>query len=376
MKVLIVDDEQAMLLVMRRLLEKIDGIEIVGSFRTAEDALALARRETVDLAFVDIMIAGDNGLELARLMRAAQGTMEIVFVTSHSDFAYESFDVYPLDYMVKPISAKRLEQTITRAVARKAAYRTRVEPLAVKEDNEPIVKVIGLGGLEVSSTTVGRVKWRASKSLELLAYLLVHRERSVAQSRIIEDLFPDRTLKSAKDYLNTAMYQLRSALHQHGLKVEIVYANEQYRLRFEQFDADFIAFERYVAGLESIDSSNIEAALEWEARYAGDLFDNKHYIWAAAEQARLAEIYSQFAKQLIRWFLACRQSAQAIRIARKLLDRNELDEAAHALMLQIYAQMNDKWSIHKHYERISELYREELNMPVSDKLEQLYAQLL
>ncbi|OAS18365.1 response regulator [Paenibacillus oryzisoli] len=376
MRVLIVDDEQAMLKVMRRLLGKIDGIEIAGQFQNAEDALELVKREEVDIAFVDIRIAGDSGLELARRMRAVQSKLEIVFVTSHSDYAYESFDAYPLDYMVKPVSAKRLGQTIARAESRRAAHRL-IEPLpAAIAGNGYKLKVYGLGGLDVSSETTGSVKWRTRKSLELLAYLLVHRERNVSQSRIIEDLFPDRTLKSAKDYLNTAMYQLRSVLQQQGLKAEIVYANEQYRLKFEQFDVDFVAFESYVTGLEYIDSSNIKAALEWEATYAGDLFDNKLYIWAAAEQARLAEMYSQFAKRLIHWLLASRQSAQAIVIARKLIDRNELDEEAHALMLQIYAQMNDKRSIRKHYERIAELYRKELNIPVSDKLGNLYQQLL
>jgi two-component SAPR family response regulator len=376
MRVLIVDDEQAMLKVMKRLLEKIAGIEIAGQFRNAEEALALVEREEVDIAFVDIMIAGDSGLELARRMRAAQSKLEIVFVTSHSDFAYESFDAYPLDYMVKPVSAKRLEQTIARAKARRSANSTAVQAVAATAEASNKLKVCGLGGMDVSSATAGNVKWRSKKSMELLAYLLVHRERSVSQSRIIEDLFPDRTLKSAKDYLNTAMYQLRNVLQQHELKAEIVYANEQYRLQVEQIDADFIAFESYVAGVKHIDRSNIEAALEWEAKYTGDLFEDKIYIWATAEQARLAELYGQFAKRLIRWLLASGQSEHGIRIAKKLVERNEWDEEAHTLIMQLYGQLSDKWSLQKHYARITDMYREELNIPVSDNLSELYKRLV
>ncbi len=116
MKVLIVDDEPAMLLALKRMLSKMEDVELVGSFRSAAEALDFVRRSDVDLALLDISIAEDDGLELARNLRAIRAGLDIVFTTSHAEFALPAYDVYPLDYIVKPISGIRLAQTIARAV--------------------------------------------------------------------------------------------------------------------------------------------------------------------------------------------------------------------------------------------------------------------
>ncbi|MDQ0723522.1 DNA-binding NarL/FixJ family response regulator [Paenibacillus sp. W4I10] len=120
MKVLIVDDEFAMLLAMKRMLSNMEGVKLVGSFRDAAGALDFVRGSNVDLAILDIMIAGDNGLDLARSLRSIRAELDIVFTTSHAEFALNAYDVYPLDYIVKPISRIRLAQTITRAMNKRS----------------------------------------------------------------------------------------------------------------------------------------------------------------------------------------------------------------------------------------------------------------
>ncbi|MFC4601733.1 response regulator [Cohnella hongkongensis] len=206
MRVLVVDDEPAMLLAMKRLLAKAEGVELAGSFRNAADALDFVRDHQVDLAFLDIQIGGDNGLELARSLRSLCADLDIVFTTSHAEYAMPAYDVYPLDYMVKPISGKRLEQTIARAAGRRGA------PSEGAGGQVPErLTVRGLGCFEAVSRHAGAVKWISKKSAELFAYLLVHRGRSVARARLLEDIFPDMPLKNAEIYLNTAVYQLRKA---------------------------------------------------------------------------------------------------------------------------------------------------------------------
>jgi two-component SAPR family response regulator len=121
MKVIIVDDEPAMLLAMKRLLSNMEGVELVGSFQNAAEVLDFVRDRDVDLAFLDIQIAEDDGLELARSLRSVRAGLDIVFITSHAEFAIHAYDVHPLDYMVKPISRKLLAQIITRAVSKRSA---------------------------------------------------------------------------------------------------------------------------------------------------------------------------------------------------------------------------------------------------------------
>ena len=121
MKVMIVDDEPAMLLVLKRMLAKIDGVELVACHQSVEQALSFVQTNEVDLAILDIMIASDNGLQLARSLRAVNRNLHIVFTTSSTEYALDAYDVYPLDYIVKPISSVRLAQTIARAESSRGA---------------------------------------------------------------------------------------------------------------------------------------------------------------------------------------------------------------------------------------------------------------
>jgi DNA-binding NarL/FixJ family response regulator len=49
-------------------------------------------------------------------MRSINAEIDIVFTTSHAEFALDAYEIYPLDYMVKPISRIRLARTIERAL--------------------------------------------------------------------------------------------------------------------------------------------------------------------------------------------------------------------------------------------------------------------
>jgi DNA-binding NarL/FixJ family response regulator len=132
-KVIIVDDEPAMLLALKRMLSRIEGVELVGSFQNAAEALDFIRDADVDLAILDIMIAADDGIQLARSLREIYSELDIMFTTSSMEFALPAYDVYPLDYIVKPISSTRLAQTMARAMNRSTSSDDRsTEPLLVQ----------------------------------------------------------------------------------------------------------------------------------------------------------------------------------------------------------------------------------------------------
>lgn len=116
MKVILIDDDRVMLTIMKRQLGRMEDVEVVACFQSAEEAIAYFRAGgNVELAFIDIQIADANGLQLARALRECNSDFDIVFVTSHKEYALSAFDVYPLDYMVKPVSKQRLAETLERA---------------------------------------------------------------------------------------------------------------------------------------------------------------------------------------------------------------------------------------------------------------------
>ncbi|ULO06215.1 response regulator [Paenibacillus sp. 19GGS1-52] len=117
MKVVIIDDEKAMHVIMDRMLAKVNEIEIVGSFQETTAAFSYLLNHDVDLLFLDIGMPRENGLEFAERLRASGRQMRIVFVTSYKEYASDAFDVHAYDYIVKPVIQERLHKTIQRALA-------------------------------------------------------------------------------------------------------------------------------------------------------------------------------------------------------------------------------------------------------------------
>jgi two-component SAPR family response regulator len=347
-----------------------EGVELVGSCRNAAEALAVTRDTDVELAFLDIKIAADDGLELARSLRLIRPELDIVFTTSHADYALQAYDVYPLDYMVKPISRMRLAQTIARAAGSKHSLSS--SHAGDSASNHDRLTVRGLGCFEVSSKRAGAVKWISKKSMELFAYLLVHRGRGVAKNQIIEDIFEEMPLKNAETYLHTAVYQLRKALTPHGFKEMVISAQEQYRVDLNKADVDFIAFEQGIEGLAEMNIENEAAAIEMEKRFAGELFEDKLFAWSSMERERLAMMYDSLAARLASWLLTRKRYREAAQIAKRIVSRNEFEEESHLLLLNIFGAMGDRQSLHNAYWQYKQSLLRELGLQPSSAVIQVY----
>lgn len=366
MRVIVIDDEKAVHIVLKRLLAQMDGVDVIGCYQHAAEAIEHIRQEAVDLVFIDIRIGQDNGLEVARQLRSARPELELVFLTSHKEFAADSFESYPLDYMIKPVSASRLERTIARAAAKIGK-----ESLSADVPRGKLA-VRALGGFEVWSEQGELVKWNSKKSMELFAYLVMHKGKTVSKNRIIEHIFSDMPQKNAAIYLNTTVYQLRKTLHALGHKQIVVNSQEQYWLLFDHLEVDFIRFEDHLSQWTAVDSQSVEMALACERLYTGKLFEDRSYEWSIPEQSLLHERYVRFTKQLSQWLLAQQRPEQAIDLIKKLLLSDEWDEEANLLLLQGYEEIRDKVSFMRHYEHLSNLYRRELSIPISDEITRRY----
>lgn len=78
------------------------------TFRSAGDMLDAARHERFTLYLLDVMMPGIDGIDAARELRSFDDAADIVFLTSSPGFAYESYGVRALEYLLKPISARLL----------------------------------------------------------------------------------------------------------------------------------------------------------------------------------------------------------------------------------------------------------------------------
>ena len=88
------------------------------TFRSGAALLDAAEKERFTLYLLDIMMPGTDGIASAREIRSIDDTAEIIFLTTSPEFAYESYGVRALDYLLKPVRAEKLFPILDKLLVR------------------------------------------------------------------------------------------------------------------------------------------------------------------------------------------------------------------------------------------------------------------
>ncbi|MBB2950824.1 MULTISPECIES: LytTR family DNA-binding domain-containing protein [unclassified Sphingobacterium] len=113
MRYIIVDDEPIARNGIKKMVDLIPQLELLGSFNSAETASEFLVHTPVDLIFLDIRMSGINGLEFAR---SIPKLTLIIFTTAYSQYAVDSYEVDAIDYLVKPINSLKLKKAVDKAI--------------------------------------------------------------------------------------------------------------------------------------------------------------------------------------------------------------------------------------------------------------------
>jgi two-component SAPR family response regulator len=370
MKVAFVDDEKSMLIILKKMIAKIPGVEIAGAFQSTGEAYKFLKVNKIDMLFVDIKMSEENGMDFARRISPEIPGTDIVFLTSFKEHALEAFDVYAFDYIVKPVSQERLERTISRAIQKHGSS------LVSSEQTMNKLFVYCLGGLELKSLDGQTIKFNSSKSAELFAFLLLSAGRYISKWSVMENIFRGMPRQNAETYLNTTVYKLRKALEPYGMKEVVDFSSESYKLENKDIYIDFMDFENRVTILGTINELNLEDAVRLEQLFSGELFGDKDYFWALPYKERLFEMYWNFAKKLGIYHMENNNLIQALQIFKKLAVKNELDEEINCFLMQIYAAQKDRVLLIKQYERYKKSLHTELGISPGNDTTKLYCKLI
>jgi two-component system LytT family response regulator len=113
MRALIVDDEPLARRRIRRLLREHVDVEVVGECGDGASAVAAVAADTPDLLFLDVQMPDFDGFRLLRALRPRPRA--IVFTTAFDEYAVRAFEINALDYLVKPITRDRFDESVARA---------------------------------------------------------------------------------------------------------------------------------------------------------------------------------------------------------------------------------------------------------------------
>jgi len=106
-----VEDNELDGLMLQHVLKQYDCFELVGLVNSPEKAFPLP--EKIDVLFLDIDLPGMNGIEFRKKMMDIPAC---VFISSHPEFALESFEVDAIDFISKPLKKERFDSTASRLV--------------------------------------------------------------------------------------------------------------------------------------------------------------------------------------------------------------------------------------------------------------------
>ncbi|GLI04830.1 DNA-binding response regulator [Paenibacillus tyrfis] len=199
-KVLIIDDEEAILKLVATVLRK-EGIEHVITATTAEDGFAQFEQKQPDLVLLDIMLPDGEGYDVCRQIRAVS-KVPILFLSAKTEEIDKilGFAIGGDDYITKPFSPKELAYRV-KAQLRRADY---MQPEAVKDT------VLTAGPFALDEQKAEFLKNGTSielkpKELGLMKYFLQHVNKVISKERLYDAVW-------GEDFIgidNTVMVHIR-----------------------------------------------------------------------------------------------------------------------------------------------------------------------
>ena len=108
LRVYIVDDEPLARDELKYLLLRCKVAEIVGESDCVDNALADIHILKPDLVFLDIELADENGLNIAKKLGEYNPAPALIFATAYDEYALQAFDLNAVDYILKPFEEERI----------------------------------------------------------------------------------------------------------------------------------------------------------------------------------------------------------------------------------------------------------------------------
>ena len=109
---MIVDDEPLAVKLLESFVAKTPQLKLLGSFTDSVEAINAIKEQQPDLLFLDIQMPDLNGMELAHMIPAET---RVIFTTAFKEYAFESYEVKALDFLLKPIRYNKFMVAVEKA---------------------------------------------------------------------------------------------------------------------------------------------------------------------------------------------------------------------------------------------------------------------
>ena len=222
-----VDDEILMLGALVSAIKTSPDISEVSQFSDCDEALDFVKKNTVDVAFLDINMRGMGGLALAEKIISFCPECKIVFCTGYEEYAISAFKLHASGYLMKPVSAKDIQVEIDNI----KGIRQSQKPLTVK----------CFGTFEVYARGE-KLTFKRSKTKELFAFLVDRNGAGVTVAEIGVALWENDVDQKNHNYIHQLFRDLRQSLESVGVEDIFQRNNYFYSIIPEKLDCDYYTY--------------------------------------------------------------------------------------------------------------------------------------
>ena len=224
---IIVDDEPLAVRLLESYVEKTPDLKLLASFTDSITAINAIMVQKPDLLFLDIQMPNIDGMELAHSLPEAT---RVVFTTAFKEYAFESYEVNALDFLLKPIRYNKFLAAVEKA--RKLYQQPVVPPSQL---NTVFIRVEG----EWRNVTIDQITYVNGMKDYVLFYLDNEPKPLITHltMKAVEDMLPsDRFLRVHRSFI-VAVDKILKVDRNDCIYIgkEIIHVPDGYLQRFRQF---------------------------------------------------------------------------------------------------------------------------------------------
>ena len=105
---IIVEDEQDILTGFIHIVSDTLPEAQVYGFQTGKESLEFVEANRVDVAFLDVELFGESGIDLAGKLSAVNPTINVIFLTGHSEYTFDALQMHCSGYLLKPLTPEKV----------------------------------------------------------------------------------------------------------------------------------------------------------------------------------------------------------------------------------------------------------------------------
>lgn len=251
---MIVDDEPLAVKLLESFVAKTPDLELIGSFTDSVEAINAIKELQPNLLFLDIQMPDLNGMELAHMIPSET---RVIFTTAFKEYAFESYEVSALDFLLKPIRYNKFLAAVEKAKEWFKVYSlefkddypaspegpTDISPINYKLSTINSTLFLKVDG-EYRQVALSQIIYVCGMKDYVMFYLDGERKPLITHltMKAVEDMLPTQHFMRVNRSYIVALDKIRKIdrndciyIGEEGTSAEIIRVTEAYRETFQQY---------------------------------------------------------------------------------------------------------------------------------------------